>query len=84
MKSIDNTLKTIITIITIIIICISIPGKCQDVPPPPPLNHNDSGDQGAGGGAPMGGGLGILMALAGTYGIKKTYLWLKTRRELEE
>ncbi|MBN2615116.1 MAG: hypothetical protein JXR71_05425 [Bacteroidales bacterium] len=41
--------------------------------PPPPSDHGTSTDQTAGGGAPIGSGLFILLGLAGTYGAIKVY-----------
>ncbi len=38
---------------------------------PPPADCGTSGNQDAGGGAPIGGGLGILLTAAGMYGIRK-------------
>ncbi len=39
----------------------------------PPANHGASGDQAPGGGAPIGGGLFILLGLGAAYGGKKLY-----------
>ena len=41
--------------------------------PPPPTQQGQSGNQPLGGGAPIAGGLGILLALAAGYGAKKVY-----------
>ncbi len=41
--------------------------------PPPPGSHGESADQAAGGGAPIGGGLFILLGLGAAYGGKKIY-----------
>ncbi|MCK9447606.1 MAG: hypothetical protein M0Q41_01385 [Bacteroidales bacterium] len=53
-------------------------------PPPPPPNHGQSGNQPAGGGAPIGSGLGILMILGAAYGGAKIYQAVKNREKLEE
>ncbi len=42
-------------------------------PPPPPENHGEEGNQNAGNGAPIGGGLFILLGLGAAYGAKKVY-----------
>ncbi len=50
--------------------------------PPPPPDPGSEGDQDPyGGGAPIGGGLLILLSLSGGYGLKKLY---DARRKLEE
>jgi hypothetical protein len=41
--------------------------------PPPPSGHGQSGNQPAGGGAPIGAGIGFLLLMAGGYGAKKVY-----------
>jgi hypothetical protein len=46
----------------------------QGTPPPPPSGGHGSGtNQPAGGGAPIGSGIGILLALGGAYGARKVY-----------
>ena len=49
--------------------------------PPPPSDHGTSTDQTPGGGAPIGSGLFILLALGGIYGGVKVY---KTRKKVTE
>ena len=44
----------------------------QTVPPPPDA-HGQTTDQAEGGGAPIGGGLFILLGLGAAYGGKKLY-----------
>jgi len=46
-------------------------------PPPPPGEHGENGNQVPGGGAPIGGGIGILLALGAAYGGKK--VWNNTK-----
>jgi hypothetical protein len=55
----------------------------QGVPPPPPGGHGESTNQGAGegGGAPVGGGLGILLALGAAYGGRKVYRAWKDQQD---
>lgn len=42
-------------------------------PPDPPGNHGETTNQSPGGGAPIGGGIGILLTLGGVYGGRKLY-----------
>jgi hypothetical protein len=46
--------------------------SAQDPLPPPPPGHNSSGNV-PGGGAPITGGIGILLALGAAYGGKKVW-----------
>ncbi|MBL7138680.1 MAG: hypothetical protein ISS17_07900 [Bacteroidales bacterium] len=47
-------------------------------PPPPPASHGQNGNAPAG--APIDGGLGILLALGATYGGRKAWVaWKKGR-----
>lgn len=48
------------------------PTAQADGPAPPPPDHGATGNQ-EGGGAPIGGGLFILMGLGAGYGVKKIY-----------
>jgi hypothetical protein len=52
----------------------------QDVPPPPPAAHGVTGNQ-DGGGAPIGGGLFILLGLGAAYAGKKVYDQCKEKLE---
>ncbi|MBK9292805.1 MAG: hypothetical protein IPM52_14450 [Bacteroidetes bacterium] len=45
----------------------------QGPPPPPAGGHGQSTNQPAGGGAPIEGGIGILLALGAAYGARKVY-----------
>lgn len=57
----------------------------QSPPPPPPDAGNPSGGGGDGPvGAPIDGGLGILLALGGAYGARKIYQMRKEKREQQE
>ena len=67
-KQIVNSLN-ILTII--FFLSISASGIAQP-PPPPPGVSNTQGNK-AGGGAPIGGGLFILLGLAAAYGGRKIY-----------
>ncbi len=60
-------------------------GLFAQVPPPPPEGgHGQSGNQEPGGGAPIGSGLGILLALGAAYGGRKVYVAFKKQENLEE
>jgi hypothetical protein len=50
-------------------------------PPPPPGEHGQNGNQPPGGGAPITGGIGILLAMGAAYSGKKVwYFHLADRR----
>jgi len=59
----------------------------QTPPPPPPPNggpnngHGLGGNQGPGAGAPIGGGLEILIALGALYAGKKVYTFTRAKEE---
>jgi len=54
----------------------------QGAPPPPPEGHGGSTNQPAGNTAPIGGGLGILLALGAAYGGRKIYkAWQQNKLE---
>ncbi len=53
-------------------------------PPPPPGQHGSSGNQTTGGDAPVGTGIGILLALGAAYGGKKVYNAFRNKQALEE
>ena len=48
-----------------------------DSPPPPPGDPSQNGNGPVGGGAPVGSGVAILMALGAAYGGKKVYAMRK-------
>jgi len=78
-------MKTSIKILTITLLIavttfISSNAKADDPPPPPP-GHGETGNV-PGGGAPIGGGLFILLGLGLAYGGKKLYDMRKN--DLEE
>lgn len=45
----------------------------QGPPDPPDTGHGQSGDQDAGGQAPIGSGLLMLLGMGAAYGVKKIY-----------
>jgi len=57
---------------------------CAQVPPPPPSEHGSGGNLPSGGGAPLTGGLGILLILGAAYGGRKIYKALKDQEQIEE
>lgn len=66
-------MKKIVIVLAITTSITSI--KLFSQPPPPPSDHNLTGNQAAdtGGGAPIEGGLFILLGLGAAYGGKKIY-----------
>ncbi len=69
MKTIVRTIATLLILLTINLITINL--YAQDPPPPPP-DHGSGGNV-PGGGAPIAGGIGILLALGAAYGGKKVW-----------
>jgi hypothetical protein len=53
-------------------------------PPPPPGNPGTGGGGGGPVGAPIDGGLGILLAMGAVYGGKKMYKYRKETQEARE
>lgn len=53
-------------------------------PPPPPPEHGSGGNQPDGGGAPLTGGIGILLALGAIYGGRKVYKAWKNIEQIED
>jgi hypothetical protein len=50
-------------------------------PPPPPGGGHGGNNNVPGGGAPISGGLGILLAMGAAYGIRKVYQFNKNENE---
>lgn len=57
--------------------------KADPPPPPPPGGHGSGGNQPPVG-APIDGGLGILIAMGAAYGGKKLYTAKKDKKKTEE
>ena len=57
----------------ILVASLSVYSQPQNPPPPPAGGHGQSTNQPSGGGAPLGTGIGIMLALGGAYGAKKVY-----------
>jgi hypothetical protein len=67
-------MKKIVLTITILLVGICLYAQLV----PPPSGYGQNGNQQPGGGAPIDGGLSILLVMAAVYGFKKTYLIKKT------
>jgi hypothetical protein len=82
-KNIQAMKKIIIAALFIISLSFTTSELSAQVPPPPPGGHGETGNQPAeGGGAPIGGGLGILLALGAAYGGGKIYKnWQQNKLE---
>ncbi|MCF8348312.1 MAG: hypothetical protein K9G61_05820 [Bacteroidales bacterium] len=71
-----------ITLTLLLFILLYLPaGQVIAQPPPPPPSHGGSSNQNAGNGAPIGGGLFILLGLGAAYGARKAYLSQKETLE---
>jgi len=73
-------IKTILTITFVVGSSVLL----AQVPPHPPGGGHGRGDNQPGGGAPIGSGIGILLALGTDYGGKKVYRAYKNAEKLEE
>lgn len=68
-----NTIKKTVIKLLLIIVLIAGSQALMSQPPPPPSDHGLSSNQNAGNGAPIGSGVGILLALGAAYGGKKVW-----------
>jgi len=85
MKSFCNRWFRIISLA--ILLALSYPALAQDPPPPPQAGGGGEGTGGTDGernGAPIDGGLGILLALGASYGACKLYKIRKKKSGEEE
>ena len=77
-------MKTIVKLLVLgggLLLGAALPAFSDEVdPPPPPSGHGAGGDQGPAG-APIDGGLGILVAMGAAYGCKK---YLQTRNKIQK
>jgi len=71
--------KPISRILFVIIIAVAPFIAFSQDPPPPPPGHGSGGNV-PGGGAPIAGGIGILLALGAAYGWKKVYDYVSADR----
>ena len=82
MKTLRKLLLTLAFLMTSIFMLNAIADNPLDAPPPPPGGgHGGGGNQN---GAPIDGGVGILMALGAAYGTYKLLKSRKTDKEAEE
>lgn len=72
-------MKTFIKLLTITLITLNSIAIYAGAPPPPPPPGHGSGGNVPGGGAPIAGGIGILLALGAAYGGKKVWDWHKLK-----
>ncbi len=79
MKKIQKIVLTVFFALSLMMAQNSFAGT---TPPDPPGEHGTSGNQ-AGGSAPIGGGLFILLGLGAAYGGKKLYGYRKSEDEDE-
>ena len=75
--------NTIYTILISLMLAFSVSAFSQTPPPPNGNGGTPSGGNNTpvGGGAPIAGGIGILLALGAAYGIKKVYQFNKNDNE---
>jgi len=81
MKTIIKTLAAITLLVCTLLM--ASPVKADPPPPPPPGTHGSGGNQPPAG-APIDGGLGILLAMGAAYGGKKLYKSRKDKNKAEE
>lgn len=53
---------------------VAVNSLLAQVPPPPPSGHGSGGNQPAGGGAPIEGGIGLMLAMGAAWGGKKLFV----------
>ncbi len=70
-NEIKKTIHTALLIAALSIILFNTNARGPGAPPPP--DHGTEGNEGQGGGAPIGSGLLILLGLGGAYGGYKVY-----------
>ncbi len=77
MKSIARFTKAIF-ILTLFVCWVQI-SNAQGPPPPPGDGHGSTSNQAPGGGAPIGGGIALLLSLGAAWGGKKVYQAYKNK-----
>jgi hypothetical protein len=77
-----KTQKIVLTVFFALSLMVAQNSFATTDPPNPPGEHGQTGDQ-AGGSAPIGGGLFILLGLGAAYGGKKLYDYRKSEAEEE-
>ncbi len=81
MKKFSRNLLRILALICFI--GLSYSSFSDGPPPPPPGSGGAGGTDGTRNGAPIDGGLGILLAMGAMYGGKKLYQARKEKKEVE-
>ena len=71
MKNITKLVK--VTLILVLFMGWNLLAMAQGPPPPPGGGHGQTGNQAAGGSAPIGGGIAILLSMGAAWGGKKVY-----------
>jgi hypothetical protein len=74
-------ISTLIGTVFMIFISTAIFAQNPGAPPPPPANPSGGNNLPVGGGAPIGSGLAILLALGAAYGWKKAVAMRKADEE---
>lgn len=77
MKTVTKKVHYLITIG--LMVCFTLTASAD--PPGPPVEHGSTTNEGSPAGAPIDGGLGILLALGAAYGIRKIYRTGKEDKE---
>jgi hypothetical protein len=78
MKSLRKILLTLSFLTTLFVFNVMADPPNDNPPPPPGGGHGGGGNQQ---GAPIDGGMGILLALGAGYGLNKLYRYRKTEKE---
>jgi hypothetical protein len=77
-----NIIKIFIVALTLALFTgFGIQAMAQGPPPPPPSDHGEITDQPAGGGAPIGSAVTLMLGLFAAYGAKKAW---DARQKLDE
>lgn len=71
MKNITKFTK--VTLILTLFLGWGLFAMAQGPPPPPGGGHGETGNQNAGGDAPIGGGIAILLSMGAAWGGRKVY-----------
>jgi hypothetical protein len=74
----NNIIKKFAIGITFCLLLLNVAAFGQE-PPPPPDSHGSNGNQSAG--APVDGGVGLLVGLGLAYGVRKLYRLRKEKQE---
>lgn len=82
-KTMRSTKRVLVTFVLGLALTITTSETTAQGPgAPPPPDHGTSGNQSQGGrGAPIGGGLFVLLGLGGAYGGFKGYKWYQEKKK---